>query len=70
MGNPRTSLILGVTGQDGTYLVRLLLGHRYRVVGTSRNAQKPTRVGGNGSASQRLWSSCRCRQTISAAFSK
>lgn len=32
----RTALITGVTGQDGAYLARFLLGRGYRVVGTSR----------------------------------
>lgn len=36
---PKTALILGVTGQDGAYLARLLLGLNYRVFGTSRDAQ-------------------------------
>jgi GDPmannose 4,6-dehydratase len=35
----RTALILGVTGQDGSYLAHLLLQKGYRVVGTSRDAQ-------------------------------
>ncbi|KMM16308.1 GDP-mannose 4,6-dehydratase [Synechococcus sp. GFB01] len=34
----KTALILGVTGQDGAYLARLLLSKGYRVVGTSRDA--------------------------------
>lgn len=34
----KTALILGVGGQDGAYLARLLLGKGYRVVGTSRDA--------------------------------
>ena len=32
------ALICGVSGQDGAYLARLLLGHGYQVVGTSRDA--------------------------------
>jgi GDPmannose 4,6-dehydratase len=36
---PKTALILGVTGQDGAYLARLLLGLNYWVFGTSRDAQ-------------------------------
>lgn len=36
---PKTALILGVTGQDGAYLSRLLLGLNYRVFGSSRDAQ-------------------------------
>ena len=36
---PKTALIAGITGQDGAYLAHHLLGLRYRVVGTSRDAQ-------------------------------
>jgi GDPmannose 4,6-dehydratase len=35
----KTALILGVSGQDGYYLSKLLLGKGYRVVGTTRNIQ-------------------------------
>jgi GDPmannose 4,6-dehydratase len=35
----KTALIIGVSGQDGAYLARFLLGKGYRVVGTSRDAQ-------------------------------
>ncbi|GAB4332647.1 MAG: GDP-mannose 4,6-dehydratase [Desulfobulbaceae bacterium] len=38
----KTALILGVSGQDGAYLARLLLEKGYRVVGTSRDAQMST----------------------------
>lgn len=34
----KTALIVGVSGQDGSLLARLLLGKGYRVVGTSRDA--------------------------------
>jgi len=34
----KTALITGVTGQDGAYLARHLLGEGYRVVGSSRDA--------------------------------
>jgi len=34
-----TALICGISGQDGSYLARLLLDRGYRVVGTSRDAQ-------------------------------
>jgi GDPmannose 4,6-dehydratase len=34
----KTALILGVSGQDGSYLAKLLLGKGYRVVGASRDA--------------------------------
>lgn len=42
MGNSnsrKTALILGVSGQDGAYLAKFLLGKGYIVVGTSRDAQ-------------------------------
>ncbi|MBM4230134.1 MAG: NAD-dependent epimerase/dehydratase family protein, partial [Gammaproteobacteria bacterium] len=32
------ALICGVTGQDGAYLAKLLLGKGYEVVGTSRDS--------------------------------
>src|SRR5262245_41184881 len=35
----RTALICGISGQDGAYLAKLLLGKGYRVVGTSRDSQ-------------------------------
>jgi len=35
----KTALICGISGQDGSYLARLLLEKGYRVVGTSRDAQ-------------------------------
>jgi len=35
----KTALILGISGQDGAYLARLLLDRGYQVVGTSRDAQ-------------------------------
>lgn len=35
----RTALICGISGQDGSYLAKLLLDKGYRVVGTSRDAQ-------------------------------
>ena len=38
-----TALITGITGQDGAYLARFLLGRGYRVFGTSRDAQSGTR---------------------------
>jgi len=37
--HPRTALICGVSGQDGAYLARYLLGQGYRVAGTTRDAQ-------------------------------
>lgn len=42
MNKPQTgkrALIVGVSGQDGAYLAKLLLGKGYEVVGTSRDAQ-------------------------------
>ncbi len=35
----KCALIIGVSGQDGAYLSKLLLKNKYRVVGTSRDAQ-------------------------------
>lgn len=35
----KTALITGVSGQDGAYLAKLLLGKGYKVWGTSRDAQ-------------------------------
>src|SRR5262249_22326596 len=35
----KTALICGVSGQDGSYLSKLLLGKGYRVYGSSRDAQ-------------------------------
>lgn len=35
----KTALICGISGQDGSYLARLLLDKGYRVVGTSRDAE-------------------------------
>ena len=35
----KTALILGVSGQDGAYLARLLLDKGYAVFGGSRDAQ-------------------------------
>ena len=36
----KTALIIGVSGQDGAYLARLLLARGYRVVGTSRDPDR------------------------------
>lgn len=38
-GGDKTALICGIAGQDGAYLARHLLAKRYRVWGTSRDAQ-------------------------------
>ena len=35
----KTALICGISGQDGAWLSRLLLGKGYSVYGTSRDAQ-------------------------------
>ena len=35
----KSALIIGITGQDGAYLAKLLLEKGYRVAGTSRDAQ-------------------------------
>ena len=37
----RSALITGVTGQDGAYLARLLLGKGYRVFGAVRRSSTP-----------------------------
>jgi GDPmannose 4,6-dehydratase len=37
--SPRTALIVGVSGQDGAYLAKLLVDRGYTVVGTSRDAR-------------------------------
>lgn len=42
----KTSLITGITGQDGAYLARLLLGKGHRVVGVVRHSQKYLPVAG------------------------
>lgn len=34
---PRTALVTGISGQDGSYLAELLLARGYRVVGTTRH---------------------------------
>lgn len=39
MTTPRTALICGISGQDGSFLAQLLLQKGYRVIGTSRDAQ-------------------------------
>lgn len=39
--NPGTALITGITGQDGAYLARLLLGKGYKVYGTYRRVSTP-----------------------------
>lgn len=38
----KKALILGVSGQDGSYLVQLLLSKGYQVYGTARDAQTQT----------------------------
>ena len=35
----KKALICGVSGQDGAYLAKLLIGKGYQVWGTSRDAQ-------------------------------
>ena len=37
MNKNKTALIIGVTGQDGSYLAQLLLAKGYQVIGTSRD---------------------------------
>ena len=38
----KTALISGISGQDGSYLAKLLLEKGYKVCGTSRDAQIST----------------------------
>lgn len=38
---PKTALIFGITGQDGSYLAELLLEHGYRVAGLVRHTSHP-----------------------------
>ena len=38
------ALITGITGQDGTYLAKLLLSKGYQVIGTIRSARKHTEI--------------------------
>lgn len=40
MSKGKTALVTGVTGQDGAYLARHLLDEGYRVIGTTRRADK------------------------------
>ena len=47
----RTSIITGLSGQDGQYLAEHLLSREYRVVGTSRDVQAATRALPDGLAS-------------------
>ena len=37
MANKQTALIVGITGQDGSYLAKFLLGKGYQVFGTTRD---------------------------------
>jgi GDPmannose 4,6-dehydratase len=41
----KTAIVIGVTGQDGAYLAKLLLDQGIRVIGTSRNAAKADLTG-------------------------
>ena len=41
----KSALIIGITGQDGAYLAKLLVDKGYRVAGTSRDAQMAHREG-------------------------
>ena len=45
LSRQRRALICGVSGQDGAYLARLLLGKGYEVSGTSRDATVANRAG-------------------------
>src|SRR5262245_6245305 len=40
--SPRTALITGITGQDGSYLAEFLLDRGYRVVGMTRRSSTAT----------------------------
>jgi GDPmannose 4,6-dehydratase len=42
MTKARTALIFGVSGQDGAYLAKTLLGHGFEVHGTSRDKENST----------------------------
>jgi GDPmannose 4,6-dehydratase len=42
---PKTALILGISGQDGSYLAQLLLSKGYKVHGTSRDVETQTYAG-------------------------
>ena len=37
----KTAIIVGITGQDGAYLSKLLLENGYKVVGVTRNILEP-----------------------------
>ncbi len=39
----KTAIITGITGQDGAYLAKLLLGKGYEVIGVTRNVSKISR---------------------------
>jgi GDPmannose 4,6-dehydratase len=41
MNNPKSALIIGITGQDGAYLSKFLLDKGYRVLGITRNILEP-----------------------------
>ena len=41
MYNAKSALIIGITGQDGAYLSKLLLDKGYRVLGITRNILEP-----------------------------
>lgn len=41
MSQAKTALIIGITGQDGAYLSKLLLNKGYRVLGITRNILEP-----------------------------
>ena len=42
MGDGKTAIITGVTGQDGSYLAELLLAKGYHVYGLVRRTSQPT----------------------------
>ena len=42
MGEGKTAIITGITGQDGSYLAELLLAKGYNVFGLVRRTSQPT----------------------------
>jgi GDPmannose 4,6-dehydratase len=45
MSGRKAALICGISGQDGTYLAKLLLNRGYRVIGTSRDVRAASFLG-------------------------
>lgn len=40
----KTAIITGISGQDGAYLAKLLLGKGYRVIGAVRRSSRQSEV--------------------------